>query len=133
MWVGADFKLKICKVDGYWNYDKSEFSSPTPLLGGDDDKLKRVYDTLYNLNDFRDPQKFKSYDELKNRLDLVLGLKGEIRNKIDPEVESEVDDEYEKLVESKKNSSKVTPVSSDSDDEDDDSSAFSYFEKLASM
>ena len=71
-WEGADFKLKIRKVDGYWNYDKSEFSAPAPLLK-DDAKLESIWKQAYSLADFEDPKNFKSYDQLKARLSLVLG------------------------------------------------------------
>ena len=73
-WEGADFKLKIRQVEGYRNYDKSEFDSPTELLDGDDDALEKVYESLYSLQEFLDRKNFKSYNELKDRLDRVLGL-----------------------------------------------------------
>ena len=72
-WEGADFKLKIRNVEGYRNYDKSEFSSQSPLLNGDDDKLEEVYNKLYSLQEFVDPKNYKSYAELKAKLNQVLG------------------------------------------------------------
>jgi len=72
-WEGASFKLKIRNVEGYRNYDKSEFSSPSALNGGDEDELEQIYESLYDLNEFTDPKNYKSYDELKARLSLVLG------------------------------------------------------------
>ena len=75
LWVGANFKLKIRKVEGYQNYDKSEFESPSPLLS-DDEKLEAIWKKEYSLKEFLAPENFKSYDELKARLDKVLGLDG---------------------------------------------------------
>ena len=75
MWNGANFKLKIRKVEGYQNYDKSEFESPSALLD-DDDKLEAIWKKEYSLKEFLAPENFKSYDELKARLDKVLGLDG---------------------------------------------------------
>ena len=72
-WKGADFKLKIRKVDGYWNYDKSEFATPTTLGDYDDARLEQIWKEGYSLADFEDPKNFKSYDQLKARLSLVLG------------------------------------------------------------
>jgi hypothetical protein len=72
-WEGADFKLKIRQVEGYRNYDKSEFSSPAPLMGGDDDQLEQLYETVYDLGEFSDPAAYKTYEELSARLALVLG------------------------------------------------------------
>ena len=72
-WNGADFQLKIRKVAGYRNYDKSEFKDPSPLFEGDETRLETTYNTLYDLGEFTDPAQFKSYDELKGKLELVLG------------------------------------------------------------
>ena len=70
-WEGANFKLKIRKVDGYWNYDKSEFESPSALFDKDD-LIEEVWKKQYSLKEFNAPTNFKSYDELKTRLSLVL-------------------------------------------------------------
>ena len=72
-WEGADFKLKIRNVEGYRNYDKSEFASPTALYDADDTKLEAVYNQLHDLSEFSDPKNYKSYDELKAKLARVLG------------------------------------------------------------
>ena len=70
-WKGANFKLKIRKVDGYWNYDKSEFETSTPLFDNDDD-IEKVWKNQYPLVEFTAPTNFKSYDELKTRMNMVL-------------------------------------------------------------
>ena len=72
-WEGADFKLKIVKQDGYWNYDRSEFAAGSTLGDFEDDKLEEIYNQQYSLADFTDPKNFKSYEELEARLNLVLG------------------------------------------------------------
>lgn len=72
-WEGASFKLKIRNVEGYRNYDKSEFAGQSSLLGGDDEALEGVYNQMYDLNEFTDPSNYKTYDELKSRLQMVLG------------------------------------------------------------
>lgn len=72
-WNGADFKLKTRKVEGYRNYDKSEFSSPSALFD-DDDKLEKIYNSLYDLRELVDPKNFKSYDELQKKLNKVLNV-----------------------------------------------------------
>ena len=78
-WQGANFKLKIRKVDGYWNYDKSEFEATSPL--SDDDKtIERIWGEQYPLADFTAPSNFKSYNELKTRLDAVLSGKTTVGN-----------------------------------------------------
>jgi hypothetical protein len=70
-WQGANFKLKIRKVDGYWNYDKSEFEAPSALFDNDE-AIEEVWKKQYALNEFTAPTNFKSYDELKTRLNMVL-------------------------------------------------------------
>ena len=73
LWGGANFKLKIRKVEGYQNYDKSEFESASELYDGDDAKLEKLWQSEYSLKEFLDKKHFKSYDELKTRLARVLG------------------------------------------------------------
>ena len=81
-WTGADFELKIRNVAAYRNYDKSDFKTPAPLANADETQLEAVYNTLYDLNEFvvpnytgaHDPNWFKSYDDLKNKLETVLGV-----------------------------------------------------------
>ena len=74
-WEGANFKIKIRQVEGYRNYDKSEFDSITPV-DGDDEKLEAIWKKEYSLKEFLEPKQFKSYDTLKAKLDKVLGLDG---------------------------------------------------------
>jgi hypothetical protein len=71
LWAGADFKLKIRKVEGYRNYDKSEFSESAPL-SDDDDNMEAIWKGEYSLAELIAPDKFKSYTDLKARLDKVL-------------------------------------------------------------
>ena len=72
-WSGANFKLKVRKVAGFINYDKSEFDSLSELFSGDDAKLEELWKKQYPLKPFTDPSNFKSYDELKERLSTVVG------------------------------------------------------------
>ena len=130
-WSGANFKLKLVKKDGYWNYDKSEFASPSVLLD-DDEELESIYKSLTDLNEFVDAKNFKSYDELKKRLDLALGLRSAAKSQ-DSELLGEEDDwsssnETEEIV---SKVSKSSNVKSKVEDEDDDDDALSYFQKLA--
>jgi hypothetical protein len=73
-WEGADFKIKIRKVEGWVNYDKSEFASQAALFNGDEERLESVYEKLYSLQDFLKPENYKSYDELKSKMNKVLGI-----------------------------------------------------------
>lgn len=72
-WTGADFKIKIRNVGGYTNYDRSEFSAPAPLFGGDDKKLEELWKKQYPLKPFIDKSQFKSFDELSERLKKAVG------------------------------------------------------------
>ncbi len=75
-WEGANFKLKIRQVEGYRNYDKSEFEDQSALFGGDDDKIEVLWKSEFSLKEIVDKKNFKTYAELKSRLDKVLGLDG---------------------------------------------------------
>jgi len=128
LWQGADFKLKIMKVAGYWNYDKSEFASPSTLGNLDDDGLESIYKKEHSLSAFTDPSNFKTYEELEKRMNLVL--KGRPQKKVDMETEEDEDFEVETL---RANTSPARVESSvrpsvSSDDEDD---TMSFFAKLA--
>ena len=125
-WEGADFKLKIRNVEGYRNYDKSEFDSSSPLLAGDDDELEGVYNQMYSLQEFVDPKHFKSYDELKAKLDRVLGLGGTAPTT------SAMDHDPAPVAEAAPMKTAAAPKTDSvpfSTDDDDDS--LSFFEKLA--
>jgi len=121
MWEGANFKLKIRKVDGYWNYDKSEFESPSQLKSTDEE-LEAIYKKEHSLAEFLAASNFKSYDELKTRLDTVLS--GTVATKTAAAMVEE--DEVPFKPDFK---SEPAPVMATADAEEDD--AMSYFEKLA--
>ena len=123
-WGGANFKLKIKKVAGYWNYDSSEFDRQSPLLD-DDDAMEAIWKQEYSLAELIAPDQFKSYDELKKRLDYVLGNTPS-RRVVDEEVaDEEVRDEPTFTP-----SFNRSPEPVDSKDEDEED-ALSYFARLA--
>ena len=70
-WKGANFKLKIRKVDGYWNYDKSEFE-PVKAVADNDENIKAIWSRQHPLMPFLAPSNFKTYDELKEKLNRVI-------------------------------------------------------------
>tara|TARA_Y100001963_G_C6423125_1_gene283619 strand:- start:14 stop:523 length:510 start_codon:yes stop_codon:yes gene_type:complete len=120
-WNGANFRLKVRKVAGFVNYDKSEFESPSALLDGDDEKLEELWKTQYPLKEFTDASNFKSYEQLKAKLDSVLSGGGGLMKSAE-EVETTFDTDISK-----------TDSNSDSSDHSDENEddALSYFEKLA--
>ena len=123
-WQGANFKLKAKNVAGYRNYDSSEFASQSPLLD-DDDAMEAIWKKQSSLEEFSAASQFKTYDELKTRLEYVLGKRGATPVAQDPEVQEE---EYE--VETPAPRETVSSVArSSSEIEDDDT--LSYFQKLA--
>lgn len=127
-WEGADFKLKIRKLDGYWNYDKSEFDSVAPLLD-DDDALEAIWKKQYSLAEFTSPTSFKSYEDLERRLNQVLRVQ---QRRVVADESYEDESEGRGRIADDFNSSDITPsapvVESKNEDEDD---ALSYFQKLA--
>ena len=120
-WQGANFKLKAKNVAGYRNYDSSEFAAPSPLLD-DDDAMEALWKKQFSLAEIVAPDQFKTYDELKTRLDYVLGNKKSAA----PQFEEEDIDrgEAEELVTAAV--SKSTPAVAEEEDD-----ALSYFAKLA--
>ena len=133
-WQGANFKLKLKKVAGYWNYDSSEFAASSPLLD-DDDALEALWQKQYSLTALTAADQFKSYEDLDKRLKMVLGAKPPAR-RYDEELENESEGrgsfspnfETSKPPAADFNSPDITPTKSADSDEDD---ALSYFQKLA--
>jgi hypothetical protein len=123
-WKGANFRIKIRKVGGFTNYDKSEFDSQTVLFD-DDAKLEKIWKSQYPLLPFLDSSNFKSYDELKARMQEVLG--GDVRATA-PNSTKTAEDVADEMVEKKPSLKSKKPVEEDVDDESD---ALSYFQKLA--
>jgi len=121
LWEGANFKLKIRQVEGYRNYDKSEFDSSSALLD-DDDTMEKVWKSENSLQEFLDPKNFKSYDELKAKLNRVLGLDGSSGSTTKA-------DEIEIESAPAQKAAPAPSFTSKTDDDDDDS--MSFFEKLA--
>lgn len=124
-WEGANFRLKIRKVDGYWNYDKSEFDSPSQLA--DDDDLEGIWEQQHSLSDLVDPKNFKTYEELEARLNKVLNI-GSVATpppapKPAPQPKVEDDDHIPFEVDPPSN---VQPTA-DSEEEDD----LAFFKSLA--
>jgi len=120
-YTGAEFKLKIRKVEGYRNYDKSEFDSQSEFLDGDDDELEAVWNKQYSLQEFVAPDQFKTYAELETRLVRVLGLDGSVSA---PKTVLAVDNTVTEPPVMRQASAATTV-------EDDVDESLSFFEKLA--
>ena len=123
-WQGANFKLKLQKKDGFWNYDKSEFDSSSPLLE-DDDALEAIWKKQHSLTAFVAADQFKSHEVLRARLEAVL--RGQFARKEDSDTVNEDNDRgsTRELVTPR---ASTTVKSADTVDEDD---TLSYFAKLA--
>ena len=130
-WKGADFKVKIRKVEGYWNYDKSEFAEPSTLKGFDDSELETLWKQQYSLTDFTAPDKFKTFEELDTRLQTVLSTQP-TRRIPDAELEDESEGKYREVKGATEIAASAAPsfksASAPVEEEDD---ALSYFAKLA--
>ena len=124
-WQGANFKLKAKNVAGYRNYDSSEFAAVSPLLD-DDDAMESIWKKELSLSEFVEPSQFKTYDELKVRLEYVLGKRGVRPAVQDSEVQEE---EYETTPVAEARETVSSVASSSSEIEDDDT--LSYFQRLA--
>lgn len=74
LWDGANFRLKVKTVDDFPNYDASSFETASPVADSDEE-IEAIYKQCYSLEEQVSEAKFKSYDELKARFDLVEGNK----------------------------------------------------------
>ena len=133
-WKGANFKLKAKNVAGYRNYDSSEFASSSPLLD-DDDAMEAIWKKQYSLAELVAADQFKTYDELKKRLDYVLGSKGSRR--VDEEVAEEEEysrgpaKELDDDLRTELNNLQPTRRAAAAVEEDEDDDTLSYFARLA--
>ncbi len=118
-WKGANFKLKIRKVDGFWNYDKSEFEAVSQIKDSDDE-IKTIWGKQYPLKPFLDPSNFKTYDELKEKLNRVITGTGNSATAEDVDLPPETS-----TAKSEKSPVNAMSEASDSDD------TLDYFSKLA--
>lgn len=130
LWAGANFKLKIRNVEGYRNYDKSEFDKAGPLFS-DDSQLESVWKKEHSLQSFLDASNFKSYDELQAKLMKVLGEDNSSRSKVSTSRAEDTELPWDEA-EAPKSKAKPAPeyAAATSDDEDDDDS-LEFFKNLA--
>jgi hypothetical protein len=122
LWNGADFAIKIRQVEGYRNYDKSEFKSPSAVYDGDETKLQELVDQLNELSFVTDPKNYKSYDDLRIRLNSVLG--SEDSRPASTSTGSTIKDEPSQPV----SETKLQDSNADKEDEDD---VMARFNRLA--
>jgi hypothetical protein len=126
LWDGANFKLKIRNVEGYRNYDKSEFASSGPL-SNDDDEMEKIWKQCHSLQELIAPSNFKSYDELKAKLNKVLGLDGSTKQ---ASKAANDEDTFSESAPAPKLKETLTQSIKFDDDEDDES--LEFFKNLAS-
>jgi hypothetical protein len=131
LWEGANFRLKIRQFEGYANYDKSEFDSPSALFD-DDEKLEAVWKQEHSLQDIVDPKNFKSYDELQAKLHRVLGITGDTskRNSAPTSAEDDLDEELDMSNLGKTEAPKTSKEQTASVDDEEDSD-LEFFKALA--
>lgn len=140
LWSGANFKIRQSKVEGYPNYDKSTWDSQSELFDGDEQKILSVVNSMHDLSEIIDRKNFKTYDELKKRLDMVLDTKGVIMPTASAIVDNDADnedvpwDEEEQPKATQKKATapkaKAKPKVEEEEDEESDE-ILSYFQKIA--
>jgi hypothetical protein len=123
LWEGANFKLRMRKKDGYANYDESSFSDPVAVSDNEETLLK-IVNSQYKLAEFIDRKNFKSYDELKKKLNDVLS-----GDSFASKSAAEIAEEDRPVAQAPKIASKPAPAPKGMEDEDDD--VMSYFQKIA--
>lgn len=132
-WQGADFRLKVKRVEGYPNYDSSSFENQSPLLEGADEALEKVWNSLYSLSEFHDAKNFKTYEELNARLDKVLGIKAPAASSPGPSKSASTPSKME----SKPVSKTMTSTEEGTDEvpwkaeEDETDESLDYFRRMA--
>ena len=131
-WEGANFKLKIRNVEGYRNYDKSEFDGISSISDSDD-AIEAIWNKQHSLTQFLDEKHFKSYDELKKKFEMVMGLNGSGAAPTKRADETNLDGIQETPKSAFTQKAEKAPVKAPPKevDFDDDDESLSYFAKLA--
>lgn len=130
-WKGANFKIKVRMVDGWVNYDKSEFASVEPL-SNDDEELEKIYNQLHDLREFTDPANYKTYNELKARLGTVLGTAAAATPALDEAYERSEPRQEREAPAPTLASAEGTSFDEDPGGADENEDTLSYFARLAS-
>ena len=126
-WAGANFKIKIRKVDGWVNYDKSEFDSPSELFDGDETKLEGTYNSLHDLSEYTDPKNYKSYAELERKMNEVLGTD----KVLTPTQEVQLGNQSSSRTMREAPPQNIEEMVSEEDEDDSQEDVTSYFARLA--
>jgi hypothetical protein len=130
-WEGANFKLKIRNVEGYRNYDKSEFDTPSPI-SEDDSIIENIWNKQHSLTAFLDPKNFKSYEDLKKKLDMVLSGGTSAIKKAEEVTLGEDANYVQPAMSAARPATAPKAAPTKEVDFDDDDESLSYFSKLAS-
>jgi len=130
LWEGTDFKLRMRRVEGYPNYDQSVFVEPSPVAESDE-KILEVVNKQYKLSEFLDRSNFKTYEELKTKLEVTLSGEG-MDTSANDLVDAMPTAEPKQFAEVAEPQAKAAPVVSEpSIASTDDDDVMSYFQKIA--
>ena len=127
LWEGANFRLRIRQVEGYRNYDKSAFDSPS-ALSDDDEELERIWKSEHSLAETIDRKHFKSYEELSAKLQKVLG---NVRSTVTAESSSYEEEDSEPAPWTPPKEAPVAKAKPQPSFEDDDDDSLDFFKQLA--
>lgn len=131
LWGGADFQLKIRNVEGYRNYDRSEFKAPSSLFDGDEVQLQAVLNQLHDINTYVDPTTFKTYDQLQTKLFEVLGQTGPSTVKAEVAMDNVAEPAPAPVASAPEVKVSAAAATAEEAGDEGDEDAFSYFQKLA--
>jgi hypothetical protein len=130
-WEGADFKLKMIKVEGYPNYDKSTFAASAPVAKSDEDILD-IAKRQHQLREFNDRKNFKTYEELARKLVSVLdGSSSQTKSAAHLADDSAEEEVPRQVAVDKKPAVKIAKATASEKSDLDDDDAMSYFKKMA--
>ena len=131
LWGGADFQLKIRNVEGYRNYDRSEFKAPSSLFDGDEVQLQAVLNQLHDINTYVDPTTFKTYDQLQTKLFEVLGQTAPSTVKEEVAMDNVAEPAPAPVASAPEVKVSAAAATAEEAGDEGDEDAFSYFQKLA--
>ena len=129
---GADFRISVKQVGGFNNYDDSRFSTPAPFLGGDEEEILKVLNSLFDLSYITANESFKSYEDLAKSFKRATGITP-VDEDDDEEEEIEEPKPAPKKAKAAPKPKKKEPEPEPEEDEGDDEDSGvddDYFQKL---
>lgn len=74
LYDGVNFLIKSHKKDKWPNYSNSKFMTSATPVAKKDKEIEKIFNSIINVDEFLEEDKFKSAEELQKKLNDILGI-----------------------------------------------------------